>query len=179
MILQAPADAVYYRRDDYASFWRRAVVDVIDVAVAGVLTFVLFAGLWSLPVFHDAAGLLMFVLLVVAFGYFVVLKRSKWRTVGYRAGGVRVVGMEGGTPGWSSLCYRMAFSFLGPLNWVLDLIWLSNDAHRQAIRDKFSHTYVIRATALPAGTGKVAYRYYEICGYNFLFREVEVPARTP
>jgi hypothetical protein len=76
------------------------------------------------------------------------------------------------------MIYRLAFAFLGPLNWLVDLTWLSNDDHRQALRDKYAHTYVIKVSAEPAGTGKVIFRYYEILGYNFLFREVAIPAAT-
>jgi hypothetical protein len=74
------------------------------------------------------------------------------------------------------LILRLSFVLLGPLNWVLDLLWLSHDDHRQALRDKFARTYVIKAAAEPAGTGKTVVRYYEICGYNFLFREVQIPS---
>jgi hypothetical protein len=67
----------------------------------------------------------------------------------------------------------MFFLVFGPLNYLMDILWLSSDAHRQALRDKFTQTYVVRKNAQPAGTGKLIYRYYEIFGYNFLFREIE------
>ena len=86
---------------------------------------------------------------------------------------VRIVGQDGGKPGISSLTLRLLFGVLGPLNW-LDLVWLSGDTHRQALRDKLAGTYVVRKDARPAGTGKIVYRHYEILFYNFLFREVEV-----
>jgi hypothetical protein len=35
----------------------------------------------------------------------------------------------------------------------------------------------VRLAFEPAGSGRAGYRPYEICGYNFLFREVEVPSR--
>jgi hypothetical protein len=65
------------------------------------------------------------------------------------------------------------FGLLGPLNWLLDLVWLSSDAHRQALRDKFANTYVVKVQAQPAGRGKIVFRSYEILFYNCLFREVE------
>jgi hypothetical protein len=73
-----------------------------------------------------------------------------------------------------SLIARFMFGMLGPLNWPIDLIWLTNDIHRQALRDKFANTYVIRAAAQSSGTGKVVFRQYDILFYNFLFREVEM-----
>ena len=67
---------------------------------------------------------------------------------------------------------------LGPLNWLMDLLWLSGDTHRQALRDKFTGTYVVKRLAEPAGNGKVVYRSYDIVGLNFVFREVEIPSAT-
>jgi uncharacterized RDD family membrane protein YckC len=169
---------VYYRREDYASFWRRLAVDAIDFVVAGAPASLLMVGLWTVFPSLGAADGFMVGAAVAAFGYFVVLKRSRFRTLGYRLWGVRILGLDGRTPGWGSLILRLSFALVGPLNWVVDLMWLSGDLHRQALRDKFAHTYVVKASAEPAGAGKVTVHYYEICGYHFLFREVEIPSAT-
>jgi uncharacterized RDD family membrane protein YckC len=110
----------------------------------------------------------------ILFAYFVIFKRSRFGTVGYRVFKVRIVGLDGQPPSLGSLTLRWSFMALGPLNYLLDLLWLSSDPHRQAVRDKFAHTYVVKQGAEPAGTAKVIYRYYDILGYNFLFREIEV-----
>jgi hypothetical protein len=62
--------------------------------------------------------------------------------------------------------------FVGPLNFVLDLFWLTGDRDRQALRDKFAGTYVIRKDASPAGSGTVVMRTYMFWGMTFLFKEV-------
>jgi len=71
--------------------------------------------------------------------------------------------------------------FLGPLNYLVDLVWLSGDPHRQAIRDKVAGTYVVRRKAVPIGAGKVIRHQYSMLGCNFLCREItaqsEVRAR--
>lgn len=59
---------------------------------------------------------------------------------------------------------------------LIDVIWLTNDERRQALRDKFAHTYVIRSGAVPLGHGAIVYTPYTILGTNFLFAEVR-PAR--
>jgi uncharacterized RDD family membrane protein YckC len=169
-------EGVYYRREDYASFWRRLAVDAIDFVIAGALAFLVITGLWTVFPALDVTDGFMLGAAAAAFGYFVLLKRSRFRTVGYRLFGVRIVGLDGRIPGWGSLIFRLMFALIGPLNWVIDLFWLSNDVHRQALRDKYAHTYVIKVSAEPAGTGKIKLAYYEICGYNFLFREVEIVA---
>jgi uncharacterized RDD family membrane protein YckC len=164
-----PETGIYYFPQDYAPLWRRILVDLVDIVVLIFLWLpVLF---FVLPELDRAIA----VCAAVAFVYFVPLKRSRFRTVGYRIGGVRIVGMDGGTPSYWALTVRLVFAFFGPLNWLLDLAFLSGDPHRQAVRDKFARTYVVRKTAVPAGEGRVVYRYYEILIYNFLFREVEIP----
>jgi uncharacterized RDD family membrane protein YckC len=112
-------------------------------------------------------------ILLIVMSYMVVLKRSRFRTLGYRLGGVKIVGLDGGPPSYPSLLLRFTFTALGPLNWCIDLLWLSHDPHRQALRDKFANTYVIRTDAQPAGEGRIVLRYYHIIFYNCLFREIE------
>ncbi|HMD72136.1 MAG TPA: RDD family protein [Bryobacteraceae bacterium] len=115
----------------------------------------------------------------VVFGYFVLLKPSKIGTVGYRLGGVKIVGPDGQPANLFSLTLRLTFMVLGPLNCLIDLAWLSGDAHRQALRDKFAQTYVVKKKAEPVGTGRLLLKHYEFCGWNFLFREIEEgPAAT-
>jgi uncharacterized RDD family membrane protein YckC len=170
---------VYFRREDYASFWLRVLVDLIDFAVIGTA----WAGLIVLSAVIDDSftkttfDLLLLALAAMAILYFVVLKRSRFRTLGYRVGRVRIVGLNGDTPSYFALLMRLMFATLGPFNWFLDLVWLSNDAHRQALRDKFANTYVIKAKAQPAGWGRIILRRYEILVINVLFREVVVEAQ--
>jgi uncharacterized RDD family membrane protein YckC len=161
---------VYFRRDDYASFWRRLLVDLIDAATAGLLCCLAIFVLW--PVIP--ARPILLVCAAIFFCYFVLLKRTRGGSVGYRVAGVRIVGLDGERAGVLPLTVRMLFMALGPVNYVLDLVWMTDDVHRQAIRDKFADTYVIKKHAVPAGSGKVIRRHYEILFYNFLFREVEI-----
>jgi len=123
---------------------------------------------------RSALNISLLLCVVAALLYFVVLKRSRFRTLGYRVGGVKIVGLDGRVPGYPSLVLRLLFGMLGPLNWLVDLAWLSNDTHRQALRDKLASTYVVKRNAQAAGEGKIVFRYYEIFSYNCLFREVEV-----
>jgi uncharacterized RDD family membrane protein YckC len=81
-------EGVYYRREDYAGFWRRALVDAVDLAVVGLLFLAAcIAGALVLPNWMPettmaSAGLIWL-------GYFVVLRRSRFGTLGYRMGRVR------------------------------------------------------------------------------------------
>jgi uncharacterized RDD family membrane protein YckC len=165
---------VYFQREDYASFPVRLLVDIIDFVVFALLAAVLAVLIaFVVPEPRLAVDLTLSGSAAVAVLYFVILKRSSFRTVGYRVGKVRIVGLDGGRPGYWPLIVRMMFGALGPFNWLVDLTWLSQDANRQALRDKFANTYVVRLRAQPAGEGPIAYRYYSICGSMFLFREIE------
>ena len=167
---------VYFRLEDYASFWVRAIVDVIDFFILGAFCAGLaIVMLMILPPDRSTVDLILLASSAAGNLYFVVLKHSRLRTLGYRVGRVRIVGLDGNPPSYNSLVWRWLFGLLGPLNW-LDSIWLCNDKHRQALRDKFAGTYVVKADARPAGKGKIVFRLYEISLYNFMFREVQVEA---
>jgi uncharacterized RDD family membrane protein YckC len=167
----------YFRRDDYAGFWLRLLIDVIDLLVVGGAC-LLIAAAWIILLPSVRIKLLLAACTAFVFCYFVPLKRSRMRTLGYRIGRVRIVGVDGGPASFFALSLRLAFATLGPLNWFLDLTWLAGDRHRQALRDKFAQTYVVKLRATPAGSGKLLYQYYELLGYHFLFREVTIENAT-
>jgi len=73
---------------------------------------------------------------------------------------------------WRSVL-RFFFALIGPLNYGLDLLWIPGDPSRQALRDKFAATLVIRVSAVPIGYSRVIYRRYYFMGWTFVFEEVE------
>lgn len=82
------------------------------------------------------------------FCYFVVLKRTKAGTVGYLVYGVRILGLDGRPARLRSLMFRTLFAVLGPLAGI-ESVWIASDPHRQALRDKFAQTYVLRGKPCP------------------------------
>lgn len=120
------AGAVYFQRDDYASFWLRLLVDLIDAIAALALCLVAILVLAALV----PPRLILFICAVLWFCYFVLLKRSRGGTLGYRLCGVRIVGLDGQRPGLLALTVRMLFMVFGPVNYVLDLVWMSDGTHR-------------------------------------------------
>jgi len=130
-----------------------------------VLTAMLFAVL--------ALGGLLLCWAAAVYWYFVIVKRSRFHTVGYRLGRVRIVDVRGQPPSQRALTLRLLFAVLGPFNIVLDLLWIPSDPYKQSLRDKVAHTYVVKASAPPAGPARVVYRNYYMMGMSFVFQEIE------
>lgn len=163
---------VIYRSQDYIGVIKRIVIDFIDVLFA---TFLSICITWSLAVsfaLDDPVGVVLGVWIVVWITYFVVLKGSRWRTVGYLVVGAKIVDYSGRRPSRLALLVRLLFIVLGPVNFFVDLLWIPSDATRQALRDKFAHTFVVRQNASPSEVGRVVYRTYTVFGATFLFAEV-------
>jgi hypothetical protein len=115
---------VYFRREDYAPFWLRALVDVIDFGAIAAACFAVFLALsFTLGFGRLAVDLFLIASTAVSAGYLVVLKRSRFGTLGYRLGRVRIVGLDGQAPGYLALLVRFFFSALGPANWMVDLLF--------------------------------------------------------
>lgn len=176
---RAEAGAVYLSHD-YVPLWKRLLIDIIDVLVVLVFAGALAVGLALLMPTPDteaemdrqAALAVLGALFAVWVGYFVLLKGSGHRTLGYRLLGADLVTLQGENPSFLCHAMRALFSVLGPFNFVLDVMWVGGDDCRQALRDKLAHTYVVRAGARPVGRAPVVFRQYTILGATFIFREV-------
>ena len=121
---------------------------------------------------EDWGGTLLLSCALVWFGYFVLLKGSRFRTLGYVIAAAQIVSLKGERPSILSLTGRLLFALAGPLNFFLDILWLTGDGDRQALRDKFAGTYVVRRHSRPAGVGTIVLRTYMFSGMTFLFKEV-------
>jgi len=169
---QPTQTGVYYHRKDYLGVTRRLLIDLIDIPVALALSGLTVVVTRSLLGEIEGPGVAFLLCGTVWIAYFVLLKRSRFRTLGYVTLGARIVDLKGGQPSIVSLLARLCFAFVGPLNALIDLFWITGDDNRQAIRDKFAGTYVVRLHASPAGSGPIRVRTYMFWGMTFLFREV-------
>jgi len=168
------SDGVYYDREAYAGFWLRLIVDVIDISAIMSLSIVV--TILFIKVFTPSEQYIPVLLLLwvgLWFTYFVLLKRSSFGTLGYKLCKVRVVNLRGERPSILALTFRLIFAAIGPLNMLFDLIWLSGDENRQALRDKFAQTYVVKENATPIGTGKLTYCDFDLWGWRVIFCEVK------
>jgi uncharacterized RDD family membrane protein YckC len=170
------SEGVYFAHESYAGFWQRLVVDVIDLTVIMAISVICTMVITELFMLSENLITFLFIFwAVIWFIYFVLLKRSKFGTLGYKLCNVRVVNLSGECPGIIALTLRLMFAAIGPLNFPLDLIWLSGDDNRQALRDKFARTYVIKKHAKPEGIGRLIYSNYDLWGWQLIFCEVKRP----
>jgi uncharacterized RDD family membrane protein YckC len=162
---------VYYDRKDYGGFFRRVAATGIDLALlAAVYAFAFF-----LDERHPLPDWWPFVIVGIAYVYLVPIKRSRLRTVGYLATGLRIVNLTGRPPGILLLSLRLIWWVFGPLNAVMDFVFMTGDKDRQTIRDKMMQTYVIKKDATPIGTGSRCAIYLNFMGLALTVWEVSRP----
>ncbi len=180
-------NGVYYKTKDYGSLFRRVFAVTVDVVVL-IVAWLLIAWIWSWFAERpnlDAAvqyGWLSIALinpfyfwccLLLSYIYMTVIKATKLRTVGYRLTDLRVVNLRGIRPSVFQMTWRFILLAFGPIDLIVDLIWLWGDENRQTIRDKIAATYVIRSDAVPIGKGTIVRKNYFLLGWSWIFQEVE------
>lgn len=166
-------EAVCFDRRDCAGPVRRAIIVCIDFLVAIVLSFaVLFVlfflqrreddlppeGLWLVP--------------VLLYAYFTLVKRSRIRTLGYILTDVRVVDIRGGRPSLLQMTIRLLPLFPLPWSLLLDLGWMADEPQKQTLRDKWAGTYVVRRKARPNGTAPIRYKRIGLAGMLLIVPEI-------
>ena len=167
-------NGVYFAANDYLGAGRRLLMVCVDTVVLGVMVWVL-SSLW----FHLVGDYEMFlgVVVLAMWLYLVPLKRSGFRTIGYRVIGAKLVNLQGARPALWLLTLRslLWMFFLAPLNLLLEFLWCRVDDDRQSIRDRLTNTCLVKQYATPIGTGEVHTAYYFSCGYTFAYAHVVHP----
>jgi hypothetical protein len=62
---------------------------------------------------------------------------------------------------------------IGPMNYLIDLLWMSSNGSRQALRDQVLGTYVVSSRAKPVGAGPIVWKNCYLMGYAFVVSEVK------
>lgn len=171
---------VLYNPADYIGFWKRVVITLIDLVTILLVWILVYLLLGLIPragaILADESNggyIMVALLLLIAFGYLVFLKRRPQGTFGYRLFRARIVNLKGDRPTIWQMMQRFAFLFIGPFNYMFDVLWITSDATKQALRDKWAGTYVIRADARPESTGPIVGVSYDILAVRMLIEEVE------
>jgi hypothetical protein len=90
---------VFYRDEDYVGVFRRIFIDIIDITVAGGISLILTLMIAAATNDVEKAVPMSFVAWIIVWAaYFVGLKRSRFRTLGYVVAGARIVDLTGHRP---------------------------------------------------------------------------------
>lgn len=165
---------VIYEKKEYAGFLKRVVIAFVDIIVIVVaaascryITDFLF---YYEDTYYEFN---FFFLLIFSIFYLAILKRSKFRTVGYILTRVKIVDLKGQKPSIFIMILRVLLLLLGPFELFIDIIWLTSEATKQTLRDKYVGTYVINQHAVPIRKGKLQNVSLGFMGWNLMYREVQ------
>ena len=167
-------DGVYFAPTDYIGAGRRLLILCVDTVTLCMLG-------WGLSaVWFDLLGIsdgFICALVVAVWLYLVPLKRSSWRTVGYRVAGAKLVNLRGERPAlWLLTLRSMLWLFcIAPGNFLFELLWCGVDGDRQSIRDRIANTCLVKNNAMPVGTGEIHLAHYFAFGYLLAYSHVVHP----
>ena len=165
---------VYFSQNDYAGLLLRLLI--IGIYTAVLLAFSIIIGLILYPINRESDTIIahtIAVMVPISYLYLAIYKRTDRSTVGYRVLDVKIINLEGKRPSIWQMTLRFFMLFFGPLNFFVDILWLTGEEKKQTLRDKMFGTYVIKRQAQPKGTGKIIYYQQMFLGWNWMFREVE------
>ncbi len=178
LAMAVESEGVYYANADYAGPLRRLIAWFIDVVVLIVILNAAAAAAQLAVVPMDVlkmppsgerqrlvnkhmrpvqAPVLGGYLLLFA-SYHVLLRRTRFGTVGYRLTGIRIVDETGESPSLKKLGKRflIAIPFTMPLG--ASYLKCRGNPKRQSVHDQICGTWVIRRRAHPAGPAQLAHQ---------------------
>ena len=160
-----PGEGVLFAPQDHAGLFRRFFIVAVDGSV------VLGAAV-ALAFLHDAfpdqiwadPDVLTWTWIALVWGYLVPVEA--WvGTVGFLLAGVRISTLTGGRPSLGTMTFRLLLWIFGPLNALVDFIYLGGDPYKQTLRDKLAGTLVVRRGASPVGRGRVRLKRITLLGF--------------
>jgi len=161
---------VIYSDNAYVGLWVRILAILIDsfsLLIIGLAIYIIWT-LFQLPEKY----FLIFVI-ILSFIYLTVVKSSKTGTFAYILLKLKVVDLNGNQPSLFKMITRFALLVTGPLNIIIDMIWLTSEQTKQTLRDKIAGTYVIKQDSLPIELGIIKYKHLDVMGYALSIKEVQ------
>ena len=163
---------VIFKSSDYASFFKRTILMVIDLVVLIILFIAcyytdnyLYQGYYV-----DSFIITQYIFPILAFLYLTILKTSKMGTLGQRITKTKILHINGKKPNVFIMVYRLFFWGFGPLNFIADLAWITINKEKRTVRDSLSNTIIVIKNAEPISTDaeikKVRAFFF---GLNFLY----------
>lgn len=165
---------VIFDKEEYAGFIKRVVIAVVDlIFILVVLAAVLFISNNFISNKESFLNFNFVFFIFFSIWYLALVKRSKIRTIGYILTGVKIVNLKGEKPSIFKMILRASLLVLGPFELIVDIIWLTSEATKQTLRDKYVGTYVVNLNANPIGKGKLQNVTLGVMGWNLMYKEVK------
>lgn len=170
--------AVYFAREDYAGFWRRAIIACVDLVAVLLISFAVViaaAAVWLAlyPEGPDLPPALLLLFPLTVFVYLTIVKRSRIGSLGFLLTGVRIVDVEGKRPSLLRMTARFFWLLPLPLGLLLDLGWLLEEPARQTLRDKWAGTFVVKRKARPIGWAPITFKRICLVGVQLIVPEID------
>lgn len=122
---------VYFSHNDYASLLLRFLIIVIDSTILLAISILIGLVLSSFNREFDAViAHTMAVMVPISYYYLAIYKRTDRSTVGYRVLGVKIINLEGKRPSIWQMTLRFFMLFFGPLNFFVDILWLTGEENK-------------------------------------------------
>jgi uncharacterized RDD family membrane protein YckC len=164
---------VLFRKSDYVGVIPRVLIDIVDIAVIGIPGFGTLLVAASMYREERIMGLLLLVWVILGFLYLGPWKSTGYPTLGYWIFRVKLVNASGNKVDFWQASGRALFLLIGPANYLIDLFWLYGEIPRQALRDKFNGTYLIKKNAVIESKGKLVPKVLHVMGYRVRIEEIE------
>ncbi len=186
-------DCVYFADADYAGPGRRYLSFLIDLLFLLIVWWVIYTlaaavlvpvEVWKMPPSLERQAIMREHLasvgpgmslgwLLFCFAYHVVLRRTSFGTLGYLVTRMRMVDETGNPPPWKRLIKRFFLAI--PFDLPLGASYLACRKHhrRQAVHDQIAGTWLVRASAEPAGLARIAYQTKLLGTYLLTYIDVE------
>jgi uncharacterized RDD family membrane protein YckC len=164
---------VLYRKNDYPGFFTRLLIDVVDISAIILFSAISFLTLFANVENDLTIGRLLFAYFLMGFGYLGPWKATRFPTLGYLVFRVKIVNAMGERINVWQATGRAILMFVGPVNYLFDLIWLYGETPRQALRDKLAGTYLIKKNAQVESSGKIVGKILHVMGYRMRVEEIQ------
>ncbi len=165
---------VIFDKKDYAGFINRVVIAVVDLIVIFIISaIVLYISDFLIYEEESYFKFNFFFFSLFSIWYLALLKRSRFRTIGYILTGVKIVNLKGEKPSVFKMIFRVLLLLIGPFELIIDIIWLTQETTKQTLRDKYVGTYVVDQNAIIVGTGRFQIVTLGFMGFNVTYREIK------
>jgi len=165
---------VIYEPESFAGFFRRFIIISVDLSIViALFYFGLELDSYFYVEYDDYyEDYSTYTMILIIYLYLTVIKSSKLGTFGLLLTGTKIVTLKGQKPNIFKMTFRFLFLLLGPINGIIDFLWLTMNPEKRTFRDCICGTYIIRKNASPIGEGPIHLSRVGLMGQMFLYPSV-------